>query len=393
MISKTKATAPYNLFILVFYVAEAIFLPYVVMYLTENGVSTTQASIAYSGMTIGAIVGGLALGYCADKTRRPRATLTGTVLLSAGLILLLRLGRGFALSAVLLFLFGFFEQPAVDLFDNLIVQNVPDWEKAFSIIHCFGNLGYIIGLLVAGRLLSAYGYSRVFLLASVMLVVSGIACRGMGSARMTPGEKHKVPLKELFRNRMSLAIYFVSFLWGVIETGALAFAAKYYTDLGYTAAYAAGMISIAVAGQTLSYIWLYRKPGAVSQSTLCFGGFALLAVRILSMALVGSLPQPALVVMAFLGGACTPLINLALVQMVSENFPVEISNSAQTFKTIAYRGLGGSLGSFLFGVCYGLIDSRALMLLGAGVSLAMGLIALGAIRLAGRLDRKTEKGR
>ena len=56
-----QKSAPYCLFILVFYLAEAIFLPYVVMYLTETGMTTAQASLAYSGMNIGAIIGGLGL--------------------------------------------------------------------------------------------------------------------------------------------------------------------------------------------------------------------------------------------------------------------------------------------------------------------------------------------
>lgn len=382
-----QKSAPYCLFILVFYLAEAIFLPYVVMYLTETGMTTAQASLAYSGMNIGAIIGGLGLGYCADRTRNPRGTLACAVVLSAGLILLLRLGTGVAFGAAVLFLFGFLEQPAIDLFDNLLVQNVKNWEKAFSVVHSFGNLGYVLGLLIAGGMLTAYGYGWLFGAAAVMLVISGISCAGMGSGCGRQEKKNKVPFRALFRNHMSVAIYLVSFLWGVIETGTLAFATKYYTDLGYTASYAAMMISIAIAGQVLSYTWLYRNQEKVSQPMLCFGGFALLALRIISMALVGIFPQAVLVVMACLGGACTPLINLALVQMVSENFPVEVSNSAQTFKTIAYRGAGGSLGSYLFGLCYGLMGGQKLMLLGAVVSVALGLVALASIRLAKSLDR------
>ena len=45
------------------------------------------------------------------------------------------------------------------------------------------------------------------------------------------------------------------------------------------------------------------------------------------------------------------------------------------------------MGSYLFGLCYGLMGGQKLMLLGAVVSFALGLVALAAIRLAKSLDR------
>lgn len=377
---------PYCVFIAVFYVAEALFLPYVVMLLTDQGLSTTQASLAYSGMTIGAIAGGLLLGMVADKTRNPKGTLMTSVFLAAGLVMLILRCRSFAMAAAVLFLFGFFEQPAIDLFDNLIVHNVPSWEKTYNVIHCFGNLGYVIGLLLAGSMLGAYGYPLLLGSAAAMLVVSGISTTSMGNGILGNRKRGKLPLRALLRNWMAVAIYLVSFLWGVIETGTLAFATKYYTDLGYTAGYAAVMISIAIAGQLLSYTFMYRKPGALPKPVLCAAGFCLLGVRILSMALVNALPFAVLALMAFLGGACTPLITLALVRIVSENFPVEVSNSAQTFKTIAYRGLGGSLGSYLFGFFYEWVAPERLMLLGAAVSGVFALLALVIFHQAKKWD-------
>lgn len=389
---KNLDSIPYCVFIGVFCLADAFFSPYIVLYFTERGLSTAQASLAYSGMTIGAILGGLVLGYAADKTRNARATLCISMLVSALLVLCVEKCYGFAALAGCIFWFGFFDQPAVDLFDNLIVQNVGDWHRRYNLIHSFGNFGYVFGILIAGNVLSRFGYETVFGVTVVMLTVSAAACLKMGRAAGERRKRLRVPLKALFRNWLSFYIYFAMFLWGVIETGTLAYATKYYTDLGYTAEYAARMIAVAVLGQVLSYYYMYKRPDALPDRVLCSLGFGLLGLRILSMAVVRLLPEGVLLAMAFLGGACTPLTTLAVVHMIAQNYPAEISNSAQTFKSIAYRGIGGSLGSCLFGVLYGQLTPESLMLGAATVSAAAGLLLLPLHRLVTELDRRAGKG-
>lgn len=385
---------PYCVFLAVFYIADALFTPYIVVYFTDCGLTTAQASLGYSGMTIGAIIGGLALGYIADKTMRPREVLCLSVFLSAALIFVVGKVSGFAAFAAAIFAFGFFDQPAADLFDNLIIQNVPNWHQRYNLIHTFGNIGYIVGILIAGSMLASFGYDNVFLASIVMLSISGLCTLKMGNGHAVKKEKVHVPMKALFRNWLSFYIYFAIFLWGVIETGTLAYATKYYTDLGYTAAYAAVMIAVAVSGQILSYFWMYRNPGKLPDNILCSAGFFLLSVRILSMAVVNQLPIAVLLVMAFLGGSCTPLTTLSVVHLISGNFPQEVSNSAQTLKSIAYRGIGGSLGSYLFGVLYGVFAPEKLMLAASVVCAVVGIVLLPLYRAVCALDsKKAEQAR
>lgn len=385
MRSRIIQTIPYCVFIAVFCLADAFFTPYIVLYFTDCGYTTTQASLAYSGMTVGAILGGFALGYCADSTHNARGTLAVSMVFSAVMIFALQQYGAFAAMAAALALYGFFDQPAVDLFDNIIVQNVPDWDRTYNIIHTFGNVGYVVGILIAGNVLTRFGYGTVFAVAMVMLLVSAAASMRMGTAGRER-KRGRVPLEKLFSNWLAFYIYFSVFLWGVIETGTLAYATKYYTDLGYSAGYAAVMIGVAVAGQIMSYYFMYSRPDAFPNHVLCSAGFALLGLRILSMALVGRLPYAVLLAADFIGGACTPLTTLAAVRMVSLNFPDEISNSAQTLKSIVYRGVGGSLGSYLFGVLYGRIPGQKQMLLAAGVSVGMGLVLLLVYRAVMFLD-------
>ena len=389
MRSQIFRNLPYCIFIGVFCLGDAFFTPYIVLYFTDCGLTTTQASLAYSGMTVGSILGGLALGYIADSTHNARKTLCVSMLFAAAQILALQKCTGFAAMAGAIFLYGFFDLPAVALFDNIIVQNVPDWNRSYNVIQTFGNVGYVVGILIAGNVLARFGYQAVFTFAIMMLAVSALSCGKMGNAGKKR-KKGKVPLGKLFHNWMSFYIYFSMFLWGVIETGSLAYATKYYTDLGYSAGYAAVMIAIAVTGQILSYYFLYTRPNALPNQALCSAGFALLGVRILSMALVNALPYPVLVLMAFFGGACTPLTTMGVVRMISRNFPKEVSNSAQTFKSIAYRGLGGSLGSYIFGVLYGHIPAQQLMLLAAGVSVGFGVLLAGVYRVVTCLDQRRE---
>ena len=73
------------------------------------------------------------------------------------------------------------------LFDNIIVQNVPDWNRSYNVIQTFGNVGYVVGILIAGNVLARFGYQAVFTFTIMMLAVSALSCGKMGNA----GKKRK----------------------------------------------------------------------------------------------------------------------------------------------------------------------------------------------------------
>jgi PPP family 3-phenylpropionic acid transporter len=356
--------AQYCLFIAFYWLADAFFSPYIVMYLSSRGLSGRLTSLVYSCLFVGAIAGAFVLGLVADKTRRPRATLIVSMLVTAAAIFLTQHSRALFIFALICFAYGFFNQPASDLFDNLIVQNVPDWPRRYNTIRSFGNIGYITGILISGHILDSFGFSAVFSFSIAMALCSAFTCLWMsaGGAKPAAGEKVRVPLRKLFQQKISVYIYSFMFLWGLAEIGTLSYATKYYTDLGFTAGYASTMIAVAIAGQFISYFLLYKNPALLPEPVLGSIGFVLLGLRMLSMALARYLPTAPLALMALIGGMGMPLAFTSMVKLVARNYPQEISNSAQTFKSIAYRGIGGSLGIACFGSLYDVCPPESLMM-------------------------------
>ena len=382
--------APYFLFFIFYWVAEALFVPYLGLYFEMRGMNSVQIGMLNSLFYLVTIISAMTIGYFADKTRRPR--LTVSICFSCVVLVVLYMSRATTLPhlAAAYALYGYFVVSCCDLVDKLLLEQLGDDTRYFGLFRVGSPLGYSGGAILAGALIPRLGTTSLFpvcmLFAALCVAMSLLMKESSGMPRR---KKARVPVKQLFTNWQSAYIYGTMVLWGFSEAGALSYLAVYMSDRGFSTEYTSVLITIAMVGQTVAFSLMPAIQPVLHPKTMVMLGFLVFSGRILSLALVGMQQFPFLLVAVFhfVGGSAQALILTPITLMIGRSFSREVSSTAQTLKTVASKGIGSSTGAFLYGWLYSQLPARGVMLLFTCLIFGFGILS----RLGGMwVDARTK---
>ena len=227
--------APYFLFFIFYWVAEALFVPYLGLYFEMRGMNSVQIGMLNSLFYVVTIISAMTIGYFADKTRRPR--LTVSICFSCVVLVVLYMSRATTLPhlAAAYALYGYFVVSCCDLVDKLLLEQLGDDTRYFGLFRVGSPLGYSGGAILAGALIPRLGTTSLFpvcmLFAALCVAMSLLMKESSGMPRR---KKARVPVKQLFTNWQSAYIYGTMVLWGFSEAGALSYLAVYMSDRGFS---------------------------------------------------------------------------------------------------------------------------------------------------------------
>jgi MFS family permease len=143
--------------------AGTMVVPFMTLYLTgARGFSVVAAGVVLSGFGGGAIVAPLVGGALADRIGR-RATLLGSTLTTAAVMITLAYARPVALIVVLVVLLGVTIEAPRPVAQALVADLVPedDRVRAYSLLFWVSNLGFAVAMASAG-FLAQTGFSILF---------------------------------------------------------------------------------------------------------------------------------------------------------------------------------------------------------------------------------------
>ena len=245
---------PYFLFFVFYWVAEALFVPYLGLYFELRGMNSVQIGMLNSLFYVVTIVSAMTIGYVADKTRRPR--LTVSICFSCVVLVVLYMSRAATLPhlAAAYALYGYFVVSCCDLVDKLLLEQLEGDTRCFGLFRVGSPLGYSGGAILAGVLIPRLGTTSLFpvcmLFAALCVAMSLLMKESSGIPRH---KKAGVPVKQLFTSWQSAYIYGTMVLWGFSEAGALSYLAVYMSDRGFSTEYTSVLITIAMVGQTAAF--------------------------------------------------------------------------------------------------------------------------------------------
>ena len=362
-IKQVLAEPHYMLYNMMYWVANSLYEPYIVVYMESRGLSSAQIGLVLGIMRVLTIVGSFAIGYASDRSRSPKLIIFLSSVGGVAAVFITGYGRLFPVLAVGCALYGFFAIPSLDIVDKLIVENVKNGAQLLGLFRMFGSLGYSLGALGAGALVAKFQYTEMFFWCNASLLVCVILCFFMhGSAKVSGLRENKVPLSKIFRNPISLYIYGCQTLWGCVEGGSLSYATLFLTDQGYSADLPAWFIAAAMLGQiamfTILSMWIQDK--MAPQRLMATAGL-MVAARLYSYAAVSYLPLPLILLFQTVGGAGFSCFIHASVELIAASYPESVSSTAQTLKSVFYRGIGSSAGAIAFGFLYEQLPPALLM--------------------------------
>lgn len=376
MLTKPIRHLPYILFFILFCGADAFVYPYLNLYFSFRGLAGPQIGLINGLSYLVTILAGFLLGYLADKSGRPKLVLLFALLLTAASIWYLSIARVMLHLCLAGMLYTFFYVPGMDLGDKLVLDHLNRDVRLFGAFRFGGPLGYSIGVLAAGYLASAMGLISVLHVGILVIGLSILPVLLMRNPPRLDSPPAHAPWRQVATHHNALYYYGVMALWGFSESGALPYQSMYMADLGFSTDYTALLISIAMGGQMIGYLGLPLLMRRLRHEALVSAGFLMMAVRIGSFLIIRQTPVGLMLLLQFIGGLSQPLVLAVITQKIGESFQTEASSTAQTLKTVANRGIGGSVGVMLFGWLYGFLPPVTVMGLFCGLILAFALLTL-----------------
>ncbi|KFL44291.1 MFS transporter [Lysinibacillus sp. BF-4] len=361
-------------FNLVYFGMLALFIPFLPVFLSEQGLTTKQIGFIVGTGGFVTIVTQPLWGMISDKTKAMRnvllvlltlATILGYLLFTAeqfGMLVAFSMGVYFFLMAI---------DPLTESLNFTIAERA---KISYGAIRTYGALGYALASLAAGYVMNWFGMSSIAIF-FVVLGVLGIAIMttmpnvAASSSPVTLGA-----LTTFFKDKKTVLFLLLVFMSSVPARMNDTFLGVHIRALGGSTEqvgqaffFAAGSEIIVFA---LSFWWLRKGKELL---TITFAAFFFF-VRFFVSAFVTD-PQ----ILAFvqvLQMLTFPIFYTAAIQYLYRIVPVEWRATGQTILALLFFGLSGIIASYAGGVLYDAVSGQTFYFVLASISFISTLFGL-----------------
>ena len=213
-----------NLIYLSAFFGDALFSPFIALYLISIGFSDYERGVLLAIIPVATIIGNLIFGKLSGKLKRNVNLVKVLSLINAIVIILFGLTSNFYFLLVLTTLFGLHNSPYFSLEDGIGVTFCEKENKIYSRTRMFGSIGYCLALLSGSYIVTLLNYTYIFLIAGLFfLLVNVIALFIKVPQEENKEEKeNRASYKDLFRNKRfifySLFYLLLNGMWVIGES-------------------------------------------------------------------------------------------------------------------------------------------------------------------------------
>ncbi|MDE5565541.1 MAG: MFS transporter [Anaeroplasmataceae bacterium] len=202
------------------YFAESLFFPYISLYFTSIGYTTSQIGILIALIPITAIVfNPIYTRFCKTPARTKNALMVMSII-EGLLIICLLFSKPFWLSIVLLVLLSISSSSNYGLIDSLITLTCDEHDKPFSNVRIYGSASYMVGGFLAGYIAKWTSYPVLFSIALALFIVVGLIYFFIPVPKEVKTNSLNIRFKEILHNKKYL--FYVGFyilLIGTMQVG------------------------------------------------------------------------------------------------------------------------------------------------------------------------------
>lgn len=364
--------------------------PYLGIYLDGKGFDSRQVGEILAIITVTKIVAPSLWATLADKTANPMAIIRlGAFLALLSFSALFWLNQywpiTFCLALFTLFWTAILPQLEVHTLTSLRHSN-----KIYARVRLWGSLGFIAFAVIAGEVMSSFGYQSFNSIGLIILLGLFISTLLLTPIKSVNAAKNKVKEQESIKSKLlegKVIRFFIAGLLLQVSFGPYyGFFALYLRDLHYSGLAIGLIISLGVVAEVLAFIYM----GAI------FKRFSLNSLLVFSLAITSLrwflMPEVAssvlwLGVIQLSHAASFAIYHSASMQFISKHFSKNQQGRGQGIYLGGVYGIGGALGAYLTGILWldGVGAQNAFIV--AGTSALLGAIILmfnkkqGVIRL------------
>ena len=225
-----------NLIYLCAFFGDALFSPFIALYLISKGFSDYQRGFLLAIIPFLTILGNLIYGKFSSKLRKNLLLVKILACINSLVIIFYGLVSNYYLLIILTILFGLHNSSYFSLQDGVGVNLCEQEKKLYSQTRMFGSLGYCIALLFGSFLVLKINYTYLFLIAGIFFFLVNVVSLFIKLPKEEQEEikVEKVSYKELFKNNKYLlyCLFYilVNGIWVIGES----YLSTYFNYLGVT---------------------------------------------------------------------------------------------------------------------------------------------------------------
>ena len=195
------------------FISNALFLSFFQIFLVSKGFNEGKIGIISSITPLLCIIANPLCSLIGKNNKRIRYLLLALSVLEAIVILLVYKVNEFSLLILVMCLVAIIDPPLFIILDSYTSSLVKENNLNFSYIRIVGTFSYALGTFISGLLIENFGYSILFISASILMIISSIVILFLKENKYNE-EREKGDFKRLLSNKnfLVIGIYFVFIL-------------------------------------------------------------------------------------------------------------------------------------------------------------------------------------
>ena len=344
------------------------FAPFFALYLTSVGMTAVEIGVLMALPQLTRILAPHLWGWLADHTGRR----IGVVRISgaAGMIAFLGVftGDSFALLFVVLFAMMFFWSAALPLVEATTLSKLGDDTARYGRIRVWGSVGFIAAVVAVGYLIDATGAHSVLWVIAGLMAGMLLLSFTLAEARPEPHESDDLPVWQIVRKPVVLAVIGASALMAAAHGPYYTFYTIHLVDHGYSKSAAGWLWALGVICEIGIFIWMSRLYRAFTLRSILIASTLLAALRFVVIGW-GADSIVLLLAAQTLHAASFGSFHAAAIGVVHKLFRGRHQARGQAiYGSLAY-GLGGAAGGLASGYAWGGLGPALTFTLAAGCGL------------------------
>ena len=362
----------------VFFAAQASFLPFIVMFYQELGFNGTQIGLLSGVIPLVTLVAVPLWTRLADATRKH--WLIMNVALSVGVvgIFIFPMFRAFAPLLVLGVVINIFMSPVSSFADSATMFMLGDQKDQYGRIRIGGTIGYGVMAPIAGLLVENLGLKIAFWGAAILFFVGLLTSQKFEYAVGREEDSERGSVLTLLGNPHWLLFLSLAFASGLSIAATGMYFYPYMKELGLKESMMGLTVTVATLAELPTFFFGNRLLKRFGSYGLFLVAMVMNGVRPILFAISGSVIP--ILLIQLLNVLAFPAMWLAGVAYADEHAPDNLKTTAQgLFGTMVF-GVGMAMGGFFGGV---LLESIG----GQGMFGIFGVVVLGVTILAALIKR------
>ena len=280
--------------------------------------------------------------------------------------------EGFWMLALAMMLFSFFWNASLPQFEVVTLTYLGERVKQYSRVRAWGSVGFILAVLLLGKLIDQYEIIVVPYALFLVYVAIWLSSLTIADVKSDNHEDHTDDFVGLLKRPAIIAFFVACFLMQFGHGVYYAFYSIFMESLGHSKAFIGVLWAIGVVAEIIVFIFMHHLLHRFGAGRVLTVSLLLATVR---WSMIGWFPEslPLLISAQLLHAATFGTFHAAAVHFVHVAFKGKNSGRGMAMYSSLSFGLGGALGSLLAGNLWETVGPAITFSLSAVVSLIAAL--------------------